>query len=321
MTNDPDSDSARRLAAARWHAELQEPEVTSDTWDAFRAWEAADPANAAAYHEIERVMGLLDKSSLASVPRRPSAFRRPVLALGAAALAAAMLVTFLVTALASPAGLPVPEQHQTGIGEREEIRLADGSRIHLNTDTQLTLIYSDTSRLVSLVQGQALFDVAPDPRPFEVRAGHTGTIAHGTVFDIWVRPDAVRIALVEGGVSVQAGSEAPVTLSPGQQAVAPPGIAPTVSEINPDTIGQWRTGQIHFDNVPLDEAIAEMNRYSATQIVLDDAELAGERVSGVFVAGEPEAFADALALYLSVGVQTKAGRITLSDPAPGSTPD
>lgn len=321
MTDDPDSDSARRVAAARWHAELQEPEVTSDIWDAFRAWEAADPANAAAYREIERVMETLDKSSLASVPARSVASRHSALVLGAAALAAAMLVTFLVTALARPAGLPVPEQHQTGIGELEKIRLADGSRIHLNTDTRLTLIYSDTSRLVSLVQGQALFDVAPDPRPFEVRAGHTGTIAHGTVFDIWVRPDAVRIALVEGGVSVQAGSEAPVTLSPGQQAVAPPGIAPIVSEIDPATIGRWQTGQIHFDNVPLAEAIAEMNRYSTTQIVLGDAKLAGERVSGVFAAGELEAFADALALYLGVGVQTEAGLITLSDPAPEATPD
>lgn len=312
MTNDPDSDCARRVAAARWHAELQEPEVTSDTWDAFRAWEAADPANAAAYREIERVMEALDKSSLASVPSRPVTSRHSVLVLGAAALAAAMLVTFLVTALASPAGLPVPESHQTGIGELEEIRLADGSRIHLNTDTQLTIIYSDTSRLVSLVRGQALFDVASDPRPFEVRAGHTGTIAHGTVFDIWVRPDAVRIALVEGGVSVQAGSEAPVTLSPGQQAVAPPGIAPIVSEIDPATIGRWQTGQIHFDNVPLAEAIAEMNRYSKTQIVLDDTKLAGERVSGVFAAGELEAFADALSVQFRAGVMREGDTLELS---------
>ena len=51
MVQDRFSDFDRREAAARWHAELQDPDIDERIWQAFRAWEA-DPANAAAYQEI-----------------------------------------------------------------------------------------------------------------------------------------------------------------------------------------------------------------------------------------------------------------------------
>ena len=62
MTDQKD-EAKRRETAALWYTELQNPDVSPDTWEAFLEWEK-DPANAAAYREIESLLGLLDRTSL-----------------------------------------------------------------------------------------------------------------------------------------------------------------------------------------------------------------------------------------------------------------
>ena len=84
-----------------------------------------------------------------------------------------------------------------------------------------------------------------------------------------------------------------------------------VTGIDPARIGQWQSGTLAFDNVTLAEAVAEMNRYATTRIVIADPALAAERISGVFPAGEQDAFAEALALYLPLKAEGKGGRIVL----------
>ena len=312
MVQDRFSDFDRREAAARWHAELQDPDVDERIWQAFRAWEQADPANAAAYQEIEAALVLLDQSSLADrwpvLPRRP---RLPRLLLAGAALAAVLAAALFAVTAASPGYELRPVIHVTEIGERADVTLADGSRIHLNTDTQIEILFSQQARRLHLVSGQALFEVAPGPRPFIVEAGETETIAHGTLFDIYRREEGVRIALREGAVSVTQDHAAPILLHPGQQALARPGQPPQVTEIDPARIGQWQSGTLAFDNVTLAEAVAEMNRYATTRIEIADPALAAERISGVFPAGEQESFAEALALYLPLKAEGKGGRIVL----------
>lgn len=309
MTDDPERDTARRLAAAQWHAELHDPDIDPETWQAFLAWEAADPANAAAYGEIQQAMERLDPSSLATRQMGEDRPRRAALFLAGTALAAALIVTLLVSAMASPAALPLKETYLTEIGGQESVRLADGSQVHLNTDTEVEIAYSDSVRRIHLVRGQALFDVARETRPFIVTAGETETIARGTQFDIYHQGEQVRIALVEGRVSVAAAGRGTTELLPGQQALVMAGQGLDVSPADLDALAQWRTGQVEFDNVTLADAIAEMNRYSATKIEITDPALASERISGIFPAGAQEAFAEALTLYLDAGLDHAPGRI------------
>ena len=311
MVQDRFSDFDRREAAARWHAELQDPDVDERIWQAFRAWEA-DPANAAAYQEIEAALDLLDQSSLADSPSSPSRRPRvPHLLLAGAALAVVLVAALLAVTAASPVRELRPVIHVTEIGERAAFTLADGSRIHLNTATEIEILFSQQARRLRLVSGQALFEVAPGPRPFMVEAGETETIAHGTIFDIYRREEGVRIALREGAVSVSQNHTAPIRLHPGQQALARPGQPPEVTGIDPARIGQWQSGTLAFDNVTLAEAVAEMNRYATTRIEIADPALAAERISGVFPAGEQDAFAEALGLYLPLTAERRADRIML----------
>ena len=70
-----------------------------------------------------------------------------------------------------------------------------------------------------------------------------------------------------------------------------------------------------FDDVSLAEAIAEVNRYDRTQIVLvGDASLARLRVSGVYRTGDTAGFARDVAALHGLVVHEREGRLELAKP-------
>src|SRR5262249_46787455 len=86
-------------------------------------------------------------------------------------------------------------------GEQQTHRLADGSVLHLNTDTAVTVQYSKTERQVEITSGQAGFEVVHEPeRPFHVFAGPAEVIDLGTKFDVRLRSDSTVVTVVEGRV-------------------------------------------------------------------------------------------------------------------------
>ena len=321
---DKRDEAERREAAAFWFAELQAADVTPAAWESFLEWEQ-DPANAAAYREIEATLGVLDQTSLSRAgalsETRPGRGRG--LALPALAAAAAVLV-LAATALTlrSPAREPAPLTYATAIGEQQAVTLEDGSVITLNTDTRLTVVYSKTERLIRLTQGEALFEVEHADRPFRVEAGGTATRALGTEFDIHAKENAVSVTLIRGSVRVtelaqelltqQPGAipeeslQEGIVLKPGDRLDILPGKAPIRSTIDPARAGKWREGILQFDNTTLADAIAELNRYSTTKLRIEDEALAAERISGTFPAGKQEGFVESLKLYLPVRVVKRA---------------
>ncbi|MEP7247314.1 MAG: FecR domain-containing protein, partial [Gammaproteobacteria bacterium] len=209
----------------------------------------------------------------------------------------------------------------TGVGEQRMVPLADGSIVTLNTSTEIRLHYSDTERNIELVRGQANFDVAKDSRrPFIVAAGGGRVRAVGTVFDVYKSGDKVIVTLIEGKLVVtpnqpsrsdepvkrvdrgdeRSGTVMPVhsathaapsdiRLTAGEQlsfpAVARLVEAPGVIKLVPADIPRvsaWRTQKLDFSNTLLPDAIAEVNRYSREQVMLDDPELIDARMSGTF---------------------------------------
>src|SRR3546814_16085472 len=96
-------------------------------------------------------------------------------------------------------------------GERRTVRLADGTAITLNTDSAVRVGYVADRRLVRLLRGQALFEVAKDPhRPFVVQAGAKQITALGTIFEVRLLDSArMTVPLVEGKFVVAQGEERP----------------------------------------------------------------------------------------------------------------
>jgi len=88
-----------------------------------------------------------------------------------------------------------PDTYRTALGERRAVTLADGSQITLDSSSEVMVRYSANARALTLVRGQARFDVTHDvERPFTVtangrrsslRARHSMSICWEAIF--WSR--------------------------------------------------------------------------------------------------------------------------------------
>ena len=305
--------AARLKAAAGWYAELQDETLTPDVWQRFLIWER-DPANAAAFRQVEAGLETLDRTRF-SRPARAVPARRVAIWAGALAAAAALVAGLVVVRLPdreTPGQIaPAAETYATGIGQRREISLADGSVVTLNTASRLEVGYSGTARAVTLLEGQALFEVAPGQVPFVARAGESLTTALGTEFDIRLRPEGAAITLIEGAVKVSRDGDARSDrLAPGQKLVFRGGEV-RITDVDAAEAASWKTGMIRFRDVPLAEAIEEMNRYSETRLSVPDPVLAGARFSGVFPAGDQEVFLETILLHFEARAERSGSVITV----------
>ena len=211
-----------------------------------------------------------------------------------------------------------PTRYATAVGEQRTFQLEDGSRITLDTASEVAVRFNDSRRSVTLATGQAMFDVEGDPgRPFVVAAGNTRVTAVGTRFDVRRSGAGARVVLVEGRVDVrrEAASDGQWTLAPGQQ-VTTSTDRPTVAAANLPAATSWTTGRLTFESTPIGEAVAEMNRYSRVSIELRDERISSIQISGVFNTGDVDGFVAALSdLYALRPTETDDGRIILTGPA------
>lgn len=203
--------------------------------------------------------------------------------------------------------------YRTAVGEQRTITLADGSRVTLNTATEIRVDYRARARLVRLVRGQALFDVAHAPdRPFSVVAGGRKVTALGTVFEVRFDNDRLKVTLMRGKVRVDDDDGNPANstavpalavLAPGQQLVVTGALAPVVESVDVDKQLLWRRSLVEFDGDTVADAVAELNRYSPTQIVVADSRVASMRMSGIVRTGDAAEFTELVGAMLPVAAR------------------
>lgn len=339
----PGEQASARDAAVAWQVKLFSGEAGPADVDVFETWLRARPENAQAY---ARLAGLWDRmeplgeseivrETLKAVRRRTAgrarhgilkpvgaAWRRLLSPQGAVAISGLAIIAAVAVFNVADPGAGV---YRTALGEQRTIELDDGSTVMLNTATSIKVSYAADERRISLLDGQANFDVASDAdRPFIVSAGDEVVRALGTQFDVYKSGDAVTVTLIEGKVEIASapsrswsvksltGSAAPeavfrTELSPGEQAaIAPAGVMSPIATIDIDRAVAWHEGKVNFRNTPLVEAIAEMNRYSSTKITLAEKDLETLRVSGVFRVGSSRNFANALESLFDIRVEQRA---------------
>lgn len=257
--------------AADWHARLQ-GDADQAVWLEFTQWLEADPAHRAAYDQVEALWRQLDgvpadqRATVIDLAGRrkpapaPAGLSRRWFLGGAAAAAAALAVTLT----GQYATAPAPQIFETGPGQRQTAKLADGSSITLNSGTRLTVAMADDRRAIVLERGEALFDVARDPaRPFTVAAGERLVTVVGTAFNVRNLDRAVTVTVTRGLVDVgDADGGAKQRLTPGQQISARAGQAPgPVTSVDAQAVTAWTEGRLSFDNAPLPQVLAELSRH------------------------------------------------------------
>jgi transmembrane sensor len=301
-------DTADWEALARYLAgESPAPEA-----EAVRGWLAETPDRQAVLGALDRAMDRgatpppadLDvEAALAHVHARMDApetpvipFRRPARAAPAPrrwhtpALRAAAAVLVLLGAYFAWQVIggrqPQLQAYATGVGERDTVRLPDGSTVVLGPGSRLTHArgYNGRDRTVTLA-GEALFQVRhDDARPFTVQAGVAQVRDIGTAFSVQSGPAGVRVVVTEGAVALAAAS-APgreVVLRRGERGMvaSEEGAAPQRAAATEQDLA-WTRGELVFRDASLAEVEAELRRWYGVELRAEG-EVAGRRLTASF---------------------------------------
>lgn len=235
-------------------------------------------------------------------------------------LAIAATVLLAVTTALAYRLFPVSDRYTTPVGGIASVPISDGSKITLNTDSQVRVALSRAERHIDLKQGEAFFEVAKDPgRPFVVEAGGRRVVAVGTRFSVRREGDAIEVIVTEGKVRLEdadtpaGGSADTVFLTPGSIAradkagllLAHKSVAEAEAQLS------WRTGVLQFRELPLSEVVAEFNRYNVRKIVIADPAVAALKVEGNFRTTNAEAFVRLLESGFPIRASLEQDRIIL----------
>lgn len=218
------SDARCLVEAAAWRVRLAESDQV--TMPAFEAWLVADARHGAAWDRVQRSWQLLDDAqanpqvlklraqvlsrtyALCRQRSSPRLLQRAALGIGCAVVLATVCVLWMWNR---------PEVFHTGPAQRLSIALADGSRVELDSSSDLRVRYSSTARELHLARGQARFVVTHDAkRPFSVAAASRTVVATGTDFDIDLLGGNLYVTLLEGRVLILPRSESDAHLAPGK---------------------------------------------------------------------------------------------------------
>ncbi len=309
--------------AADYYRRLIEGESQAAVWPEIERWLAESDEHAAAYDAVERAwwtVGEFADAERVDAARREALISvrvervdaRPARTRNIVAIAATLVLGVFVAALVTMSNLDglgtppvnVQQAHQNSTVELLPVALADASEVLLDARSSVDIEYTDEARLVWLNEGRARFTVAHDPaRPFQVRVGDKSVVALGTVFDVEMIAGDIEVTLLEGAVAVADAVSVGVTeatqLAPGQRlTIRQDGSSETRSDINDSESSAWQRGQLFFEDEPIRRAVARINRYSDRQLAVADDVSPNFTISGMFAAGDPESFVEALNVYL-----------------------
>jgi len=338
MTGPAPMPETAEAAASRWFARKRSGEMTARETAELEAWLIADPEHRALFDQAEYWWGAA--SALRGDPEilklreevtgRPRRIRPAPRRLIGGAIAASLLAVVFGGWQAMDAGLiPTPaalikgeQTFRTGVGQTATVRLRDGSVVTLDTDTVLRARETKGERLIWLTRGQAFFKVAHDrSRPFRVTAGDKVVTAVGTAFSVRVQKHAVEVTLVEGKVRVQEAAAPPLLpaakpavrvaateMTAGSKLVAVQDKGWVLRPVDTAKAESWMQGQLIFEDRPLGEVAAELNRYSDRKIVIANQSVAATPITGAFATGDVAAFVSAVRSYHLAAVTSDTGK-------------
>ena len=316
---------ASELEALRGGRRQPDTSAQKPQFDVDAAWAKTPVARARA-----------SRARRARVPRlhveAPPRRRRPRIVAALSVLAAAAVLVVV-----APIAWRTFQEHQTRLaqrptdddkiyethkGERSKIELADGTTIAMAADTRLRVSshYGQSRRDVFLT-GEALFDVVHDAdKPFAVHVGDLVAQDLGTQFGVRAYAGKkLQIVVAKGAVSLGVDKSKPRSSSI-------PDLPPI--KLSPGDLGQldstgqiqlehgvdvtrylgWSEGRLQYQLAPLDEIIADLDRWYDVDIQLADSSLNTTRVTMSVTGKSVDDVMTVLAAALALHVERK-GRV------------
>jgi len=230
----------------------------------------------------------------------------------------------------------VTQVFETSIGQQTRFVMPDGSNIQLNTNSLVTIDFNNEQRKLTLVRGEAHFDVAKDKnRPFTVVVGEKSFTALGTIFNVQRKSDnTMELVVTEGKVLIAKALESNEKLKASltsynnnqndllllSDSILPSGVIVTVGEkaviannqtnpvekVSDEQVERdlaWQQGMLIFNGEPLDKALEEVSRYTNTTFEIKDSDIGKLKVAGYFKAGDIDGLLASLSSNFNLSYQ------------------
>ncbi|WP_159916314.1 FecR domain-containing protein [Pantoea sp. 18069] len=309
-------DPAILREAAEWLTQLHGGDAGPKEWEAIECWRASSPAHGRAWQRAEALMGDLRDlpgGPLRATLEKPAARRRHLLRL--------LWLPLLPTAgwLGWQQRRVDGERWRSATGEQLPLTLADGTRLLLNTATEIAVDFNAQARTIGLLGGEILVTSAPDPsplpRPLRVVTADGSVRPIGTRFSVRRAgsDDYSRVVVFEGAVEVEgqgkltrvdAGQRLDFGASGAGQPQAHAGVADEA----------WTQGMVVARRMRLADLVAELDRYHPGFLRCHP-DVADLRISGTFPALARERSLQLLAETLPVQVRQRSAYWVTVEPA------
>jgi ferric-dicitrate binding protein FerR (iron transport regulator) len=216
---------------------------------------------------------------------------------------------------------PVPMRElATRVGERATIKLEDGSTVIVGPMSKLRYgkLVGVSERSLQL-EGEAFFDVAPDPaHPFRVLADYATVQVVGTAFDVraYPRDTVVQVTTARGKVALRSrisrDDGGGALVERGQRGtVDTSGYVRVVSGADVERDIGWTRGQLSYQLVPLDALLQDLGRWYDVDFALATPSLANVRVTITFDSATADDAVTQLAALLDVPHSRRGRVVTL----------
>jgi transmembrane sensor len=190
---------------------------------------------------------------------------------------------------------------RTGTGERLNLTLEDGSALNLDARSTVVTHFDAQQRLLALLDGKLLVDVAKDRlRPFIVETEHGRMRALGTRFLVQQGAGQTQITMLHSQVEITTRSGAVQVITAGQKATFN---GQGILKLGTASGGEaaWTQGLLEVRDRSLGEVVEALRDYRRG-IIRVSPEAASLRLSGIFPLDDSQSALQLLAKSLPVQI-------------------
>jgi ferric-dicitrate binding protein FerR (iron transport regulator) len=210
------------------------------------------------------------------------------------------------------------QNYHSPLGQRKKINLADGSLIILNSNSSISVAFTNNKREVRL-NGDAFFEVAKDEaNPFIVYAKNVAATVMGTKFYVHGRKDdetSLQVDLLEGKVQmVEMGSPTsrrPIILNPGESGRFGEQSSLEIRSFDSFHLRSWITGHIYFNETPLMKAVKELENWYGIKIEVWNEELKNKPINGNYIDEPLQNILDMICFNINSRYSIKDNRVII----------
>lgn len=283
--------------AVHWLIEIQSGALSPRQQQAWQQWHDAHSEHQRAWEHIQRVnqrlRGMGSPLAHAALNAPKSSSRRQAL----------KLLLILGAGSAVAWGLrehnplpPLLADYRSPLGQRRQMRLDDGTHLHLNTASAADVRLDREQRLINLLEGELLLNVADDPRPLRVVTGNGLLQLSSGRFNVRQWADHSQVAVLQGRAMLAGHA-----LEAGQQARFDGPRWGATHAVDANT-GAWVDGMLVAAHTRLGDFIDDLARYRRGQLTCDPA-VADLLLSGSYPLADSERILDLLEVSLPVRVR------------------